>query len=82
MALSKTTEVKGLTIQSAYHRVQKVAVTKDTLVFSVEVSADASSAPISMQALSCEYDLSGENAIKQAYEHLKTLPEFADAEDA
>ena len=81
MALSKTIEVKGLTVQNAYHRVQQVAVTKDALVFSVEVSANASSAPISMQAFFCAYDLNGHNAIKQAYEHLKTLPEFADAED-
>lgn len=26
-------------------------------------------------------DLSGDNFIKQAYEHMKTLPEFADATD-
>jgi hypothetical protein len=26
-------------------------------------------------------DLNGKNAIAQAYEHLKTLPEFAGAED-
>lgn len=30
---------------------------------------------------SFEYNLSGENAIAQAYDHLKTLPEFADAID-
>ena len=27
------------------------------------------------------YDINGENPIKQAYLHLKTLPEFADAVD-
>lgn len=28
-----------------------------------------------------DYDINGENPIKQAYLHLKTLPEFADAVD-
>ena len=30
---------------------------------------------------SCAYDITGENPIKQAYLHLKSLPEFADAVD-
>ena len=29
----------------------------------------------------CEYGINGENPIKQAYLHLKTLPEFADTVD-
>lgn len=29
----------------------------------------------------CGYDIEGDNALKQAYEHLKTLPEFSNAED-
>jgi hypothetical protein len=31
--------------------------------------------------ISFPYDMSGDNPIKQAYLHLKTLPEFADATD-
>jgi hypothetical protein len=30
---------------------------------------------------SCAYDLDGANPIRQAYLHLKTLPEFANATD-
>jgi hypothetical protein len=29
----------------------------------------------------CPYDIEGDNPIKQAYEHLKTLPEFEGAID-
>jgi len=36
---------------------------------------------ISINNITTNYDLDGENPIKQAYIHLKTLPEFADAVD-
>jgi hypothetical protein len=36
---------------------------------------------LNQKAYSFDYDLNGENPIKQAYQFLKTLPEFSDAVD-
>ena len=81
MALSKTTTFKGVTIAGAYHRVWSVTLTKDTLSFGCGVHASADADMIDSTSHTCVYDIAGENPIKQAYEHLKTLPEFAGAAD-
>lgn len=81
MALSKTVEFKGVSINSAYHRVWNVLVTKDVIKFGVGIYANSNSEMLDSFAYQCAYDLNGANPIKQAYEHLKNLPEFADATD-
>jgi hypothetical protein len=83
MALSLTiTTVHGIEIQDAYHRVESVNLTtKDSMRFHVRtyVSLDKPFACESVHVAT--YDIDGENPIRQAYEHLKMLPEFAGATD-
>ena len=81
MALAKTTTFKGITVEDAYHRVFGVSINKVEMSFGLGVHASADTEMIDRTAHSCAYDLAGENPIKQAYEHLKTLPEFAGAAD-
>lgn len=81
MALAKRTEYKSVTIESGYFRVSSVTTKKNTMTFGLGLHASAVSEMISHETYSCAYDIDGENPIKQAYEHLKTLPEFAGSED-
>jgi hypothetical protein len=83
MALSKTiTTVHGFEAVDAYHRVEAVSlVGKDQISFHVRSYAAPDKPFFQEQVLTAPYDLSGVNPIKQAYEHVKTLEEFADAED-
>jgi hypothetical protein len=89
MALSKSIKFtpvglsREIEISDAYHRVESVSGSKDkiTATYSVRESADT---PSALWEDSCEFVPiidSGENFIKQAYDYLKTLPEFADATD-
>jgi hypothetical protein len=83
MALKKTTtSPHGFEATDAYHRVERVSVFgKDRISFHVRSYKDADASFFSEQTFSAAYDLNGDNPIKQAYKHLKTLPEFAGASD-
>ena len=81
MALSKTIDYKGVTIADAYHRVWAVTLSKTEISFGLGVHASADADMIDSTSHTCAYDIAGDNPIKQAYEHLKTLPEFAGAAD-
>lgn len=83
MALQKQTQsVYGFCAPEAYHRVQGVSVSKTEIQFCLLSYKDAlSETAFADKSFFCAYDIAGENPIKQAYEHLKTLPEFADAAD-
>jgi hypothetical protein len=83
MALEKTvTTPHGLTAVNAYHRVEGTQISKDRITFQVRSYKDNSGLPHFADAyFNCAYDIAGDNPIKQAYTHLKTLPEFADAID-
>lgn len=85
MALSKTLTktVRGfdgeVVANDVYFKVSNISGDKYTISFLVTgVSAG-------VQIYSADYvfepDLDGDNFIKQAYEYLKTLPEFVDAID-
>lgn len=84
MAIEKTVETpQGFEANGAYHRVEFVALQGKThLRFSVlsYKNKDATVA-FDQKALMCEYNLYGENPIKQAYLYLKTLPELNGAID-
>jgi hypothetical protein len=82
MAISKTTTFKGCTIADAYHRVWNVKVSKDSVSFGLGVHSSSDDEMIDSTSHSCAYNLDGDNPIKQAYQHVKTLPEFAGATDA
>jgi len=83
MALEKTAITShGFTASNAYHRVEGTQVSKDSMTFQVRSYKDNSGLPHFADAsFGCAYDIAGDNPIKQAYEHLKTLPEFASAND-
>jgi hypothetical protein len=83
MALAKTVlSVHGFQAVNAYHRVEGVQVEKDRMAFQVRSYKDNTGFPhFSDSSFNCAYDLVGNNPLMQAYEYLKTLPEFADATD-
>lgn len=82
MALKKTAETNfGFNIPNAYHRVENIKLRKTSIDFQVLVYVDSEKNAFEYKNYSCGYDLEGDNPIKQAYEHLKTLPEFEGATD-
>lgn len=83
MALQKTiTTEAGLTATDAYHRVEGLRfVSKSEISFLVRSYASTDLPAFGEAVHACAYDIAGENPIKQAYEHLKTLPEFSGATD-
>ena len=83
MALKKTvTTPQGFDAVGAYHRVSFIRLDgKTKIVFVVSSSKDKTSSLFEDRSFEAAYDLEGSNPIKQAYEHLKTLPEFAGSTD-
>ena len=83
MALQKniTTE-HGFDVINAYHRVEFVnLINKTQMTFHLRSYVNLEKPAFAEQVFSAIYSLHGDNPIKQAYEHLKTLPEFAGATD-
>lgn len=84
MALKKTViSPQGFMAQEAYHRVEYVRVQgKTQLHFNLVSYKDkATTTDFDSKSMSCNYDMDGANPFVQAYLHVKTLPEFADAID-
>jgi hypothetical protein len=85
MALKKSFEVSpGLMAQDAYFRVSNVSIVRGEpagATVQVFASEDHTQKPVQVRCYGFEYSLDGANPIKQAYAHLKTLPEFAGATD-
>lgn len=85
MALVKNTTFKGVTIPDAYTRVNAFSGSKSHIAFNVGFYGPANEQGeremFDQQAHQCAYDLNGSNAVQRAYDHLKTLPEFAGAKD-
>jgi hypothetical protein len=83
MALTKNIVAQnGLSAPNSYIKVHRVTITEKTnavcdLVFSLAKDAT----PYQIDSRSFEYALDGENAIKQAYQELKKMPEFDGAAD-
>lgn len=84
MAIQSTiTTDSGLSIENAYSRIEKIKLTsKTSIAFELAsyVSQESNSA-FNSKGYLAKYDLSGENPIRQAYLYLKTLPEYANADD-
>jgi hypothetical protein len=83
MALKKDVFLEnGIKVDAAYIKVGTVSVIAKTKIsFSVFCSVDAGKSSFKEFGFECQYILDGQNPIKQAYEHLKTLPEFVGATD-
>jgi hypothetical protein len=83
MALAKTiSTVHGFQAVNAYHRVEAVSlIGKEQISFHVR-SYTATDKPFFVEeVMTAPYQLDGDNPIKQAYAHLKTLSEFSGATD-
>jgi hypothetical protein len=83
MAFKKTViTVHGFEAVDAYHRVEGVRlISKEIIAFQVRLYKTADFAHFDDKQYECNFSLQGKNPLAQAYEHLKTLPEFADASD-
>jgi len=83
MALSLTIcQETGIEVQDAYVQVVSALVHKNqTATACYAIFADRKKLPFNSMEVTYPYDLEGPNPIKQAYLHLKSLPEFADAVD-
>lgn len=83
MALKKTVMTfYGLEAKDAYHRVEGVSIVgKEQIEFQVRSSLDGIEPNFADVRYECVYDIQGDNPIRQAYKHIKKLPEFTDAID-
>lgn len=82
MAIMKNIELEnGIKVDGSYLRVEFPSVTKDKLTFNLRKYVEANKSFFSEETITCDYDINGENPFVQAYEYLKTLEEFKDAED-
>jgi len=81
MALQKDIEYKGLQITNCYFKVWCLNLNKNEMSFGLSYHKDAESPMIYSVTHSCAYTLDGDNPWIQAYNYLKTLPEFSDAVD-
>jgi hypothetical protein len=72
---------KEVIFENAYCKVNKQEGTKNIVYFDVTFLTQKDGQKIGSEIYQFTPDLSGANFIAQAYEHLKTLPEFAGAED-
>lgn len=83
MALKKTVVAPdGTTMVNAYHRISFIRLDGKTgVVFVVSSCRDSSSQPFNELQRAAPYSLNGGNPLAQAYNHLKTTPEFDGAED-
>lgn len=80
MALSKTFTHAGLTVEDGYLRVSNFSGSKDGISFVLSFQVAANENALTTKEFSFVPTLDS-NFIAQAYEHLKTLPEFEGAED-
>lgn len=80
MALCKSiTTVYGITVAETYLRVENLVVKKDAINFQLKGYVSTENPNFYSADFVCSYNIDGENPIKQAYEHLKTLSNFAGA---
>jgi len=83
MALKLTVDsVHGFTAIDALHRVEHLSIAgRDKISFHLR-SYTAFDKPFFAENIyEADYDLYGENPVKQAYLYVKTLPEYEGAED-
>jgi hypothetical protein len=86
MALQKniTINYRGdieVNIENAYIKVDRVDCNKSSMSIHKHIKRSQNEPALFAEIISCDYNLNGENPIKQAYLYLKTLPEFVDAID-
>jgi len=86
MALTKTITLQNnfgenSEFKEAYIRVDSIEATKYSVKATIGYYKKGGQDFLTNYLVSFEPNLDGDNFIKQTYEYLKTLPEFADATD-
>lgn len=83
LSIDKTISISGkdVTFPASYAKVTSIQGTKNAIVACFEFRPDDAGVPFAWGAHSFAPALDGDNFIRQAYLHLKTLPEFAGATD-
>jgi hypothetical protein len=83
MALTKTTTTsEGFEAVNSYIVCEAIRLYgKDRIAFQVRTHKEKGLPHFSDVSFESAYNIDGANPIKQSYEFLKTLPEFADAVD-
>jgi len=81
MALKKTWNFCGIQISDAYIKVHSVTGGKSQITCLIGFHVDPDEQQFTATQHTFTPSMDGGNFIKQAYEHLKTLPEFAGATD-
>lgn len=86
MALQKNiklTDNFGIEVEipNAYIKIESTNCSKQNSSYFVAIKKSNDGMIVDKLMNDFNYDLSGDNAIKQAYLHLKSLPEFVDATD-
>ena len=70
-----------LVFDDAYWKLNQISGTKNKITFFVQVQGSKGGPVLALKEYSFVPDMDGGNFIKQAYQFLKTLPEFSDATD-
>lgn len=67
--------------KSTYCKVSNITGTKDAIMLRLQVIDESSGVELAQKEFVFAPDMAGGNFIRQAYDHLKTLPEFDGAVD-
>lgn len=86
MAIKKTLTLvdnfgKNIEFVDTYIKIVFISGSKDLLTAEISILEAKDGKMLKSQSFRFSLDLNGANFIRQAYEHLKTLPEFAGATD-
>ena len=82
MALKKSVLFKSINIADAYLRIFQFEGNKDHLHVGLEFCKDSGSERFdSLTIQNIPFDINGKNPIAQAYDYIKSQPEFADSQD-
>jgi hypothetical protein len=81
MAIRNNIQFKGISIKDAYLKVQSFEGDKFRLGFTLVFKSNANSEIFNKESYEVDYNMEGENPIVQAYNYLKTLPEFSASVD-
>lgn len=85
MALRKSVTLKAygkdVVLEDVYIKVAEVSGDKTDMTAKVELLGGVEGSKLHDTSYVFQHKLTGVNVIAQAYEYLKTLPEFADATD-
>lgn len=86
MAIQKTIDFKGISVEDAYIRIVSAMIIKinvSDFTCSLSVSKKSSKTSVAFDSATYEFpfDIGGENPYAQGYAYLKTLDEFQGAVD-